>query len=1053
MRLVPLATAAARTWRRWIVPLLTTLALAAPSPRGLQAQQTGTIIGRVTDAASGAPVQQANVTIAGTPLGTVTGDDGRFALRNLNTGPVEVVVSRIGYTAVRRAATVQPNTSITVDVTISQAATSLQAVVTTVTGQQRKVELANTTAQIAVAEKIAELPVSTMGQVLAGRAAGVQVVSQGVTGGGSRIRIRGTASLSLSNDPIVVIDGVRAVSTTNSSAIGVGGSGPSRLDDINPDEIENIEVIKGPSAATLYGTEAANGVIVITTKRGRAGRTRYSLYSENGLINDPRKGSYPELWSLWGKTAAAPTTSRICTLANTLPTATGGAPTCATVDTLSHGNVLNIDSLTPIDQGNRSQYGLQISGGTDRVQFFVSGETENELGIYKMPVTEQNRLLRVRGLSALPSNQIRPSALGRNSLRANLNTQLGSKFFAQVSSGFVNSITRFPQNEDNSTGLMVDALGGQWRQDLTGEIIGTDTTKLKGYRSYPMGDILSVTTTQGINRFINSASAQYNPFSWLNTRATVGIDYTARQDKSFNRVGEGPNESTIRPGNVSNQRTEINQQTVDVGGTGSFSPMSWMQSKTSVGMQYIRNYVARTGATGIGLPPGILTVSAAATRSSTEQTDEKRTLGYYVEEQLSFNDRVFLTGGVRRDAASAFGDDFRAVFYPKFGASWLISEEGFFPKPSYLNTFRLRATYGASGNLPNALDALRYYSPLTSTTISGGDAPAVALSALGNQNLKPEFSAETEAGFDLTLFSSRTNLELTYYNKETSDAIIQRTVAPSLAGIASRLENIGDIRNSGFEIVFNQRLFDRQAFAADFTLTGSSNRNKFIKNTAGVPLFTGNRSTQRNEPGYPLFGLWSRTYTYNDRNGDGIIAYYTDTSKTELFFSDSSQYIGPSFPTRELAFSPTVELFNRNLRISGQVDYKGGYKKFNNTHRHQCQGGASCRGLYDKSASLQEQADAIATNVRGEFFGMYEDGDFVRFRELSVSYQFPQRWARAVRAERFNVTLTGRNLGISTNYTGVDPEAAASSSDQRGNEEYFATPPMRYLTLRFGFNF
>jgi outer membrane receptor protein involved in Fe transport len=686
---------------------------------------------------------------------------------------------------------------------------------------------------------------------------------------------------------------------------------------------------------------------------------------------------------------------------------------------------------------------MQISGGNERVQFFVAGETEGETGIYKMPAREEAQLLRLRGVSALPSNQIRPNALGRNTLRANLSTQLSDKLFVQVSSGYINSDLRLPQNEDNSTGLMVGALGGLWRQDLSDAGI-----PLVGYRSYPMGETLSVTNTQNINRFINSVAAQYNPFGWLATRATVGLDYTARLDKQFNRVDEGPRAGTGRLGSVQNVRTALTQETIDVGGTASFGLAPWLQTKTSIGMQYIRNNQAGTTATGLGLPPGVLTITAAATRSSSEATTEKRTLGYYIEEVLSVSDKLFITAGLRRDAASAFGKDFRAVNYPKLGASWLVSEQSFFPSPDWLTTFRVRATYGASGQIPGPNDALRYFSPFSSTTPNGSDAASVSLQSLGNTKLKPEFSAETEAGFDLTLLDGRTNLELTYYNKNTTDALISRNVAPSLAGIAARFENIGDIQNTGFEVVLNQRIFDRESFAADFTVTGSSNRNRMTALGEGVPpLFTGNRNTQRNQPGYPLFGLWGRTYTYTDANSDGIIAL------GEMTFSDSAQFIGPSFPTREVAFTPTVELFGRKLRLSGQIDSKWGHKKFNNTLRHQCQGGASCRGLYDRTAPFEVQAAAVATNVPGIFTGHYEDGAFTRFREASISYQMPTRWANAFRAERWNIVLTGRNLGVITDYTGVDPEAAANSADARGNEEYFATPPLRYFTFRMNFNF
>lgn len=994
----------------------------------------GTITGRVTDAATGQPIAGVNVVVSGTKNGAPTGDNGRYTIRGLPAGPTSLDVTRIGYSPKHGTITVSAEAPVVLDFQLPKTALSLEAVVTTVTGDQRKVEMANSTTQINLADKIAEMPITTMGSVLSGRSAGVQVSSDGNAGSGSRIRIRGQSSLSLSNDPVVIIDGVRVSAQTNSSAIGVGGSGPSRLDDINPQDIESIEVIKGPSAATLYGTEAANGVISIKTKRGKAGKTKYTFYSELGRVDDPHK--YPEMYALWGKTPGS-ATNRICNL----QTIVGG--TCV-ADSLSHGSVLNIDSLTPMSTGTRNQYGVQISGGTDKLQFFVSGETEGENGVYKMPQREVTRLLAERGVSALPIEQLRPNALARNSLRANLSAQLAPTWFVQASMGYVNSLTRLPQNNDNSDGLMVAAMGGQWRQDL----LDPDGVRLAGYRLFGMGDIFSQTTTQGIDRFINSISSQYNPTNWLTTRASVGIDYTARTDNYLNKLNEGPKDGTIRLGNVNNQRSEINQQTVDLGATANFQLLPWLGSKTSVGMQYIRNYLTQTGGTGIGLPPGATTITAAATRNASQSTSEKRTLGYYIEELVSVNDKVFFTGGLRRDAASAFGSQFREVYYPKLGASWLISEEDFFHKPTWISSLRLRGTYGASGQIPGPVDAIRYYSPFSTTLPNGTDAPGVSIGSLGNAQLKPEYSAEKEAGFDLSMFSGASNLEFTYYDKKTTDALISRRQAPSLAGVQSGFENIGTIDNKGYEIVVNQRVIDKKNFAFEFALTGSTNTNRMLSLPPGVSaLFTGNRNTQRNQPGYPLYGLWGRAYTYNDANHDGILAL------SEMTFSDSASYVGPTYPTREMAITPTIELLNHKLRINAQFDSKWGFKKFNNTLRHQCQGGASCRGLYDATAPLAEQARALAANVNGVFTGFFEDGSFTRFRELSVSYEMPGTWARALKAERWNVVLTGRNLHVWTKYDGVDPEATVGNTDVRGNEEYFSTPPMRYVTLRMILSF
>ena len=383
--------------------------------------------------------------------------------------------------------------------------------------------------------------------------------------------------------------------------------------------------------------------------------------------------------------------------------------------------------------------------------------------------------------------------------------------------------------------------------------------------------------------------------------------------------------------------------------------------------------------------------------------------------------------------------------YPKVGASWLVSEEGFFPQTDAISSLRFRATYGASGQIPGSTDALRFLSPF-GTTISGtADQPGVSIGSLGNDVLKPEYSAEVEGGFDLNMFNGRSNFEVTYYNKNTTDALIERRIAPSIAGVTSRFENIGNVRNSGLELVYNQKVVDRQALGLDFVLTGSTNKNELVTLGEGVsPIPSGNRNTQLNSPGFPLYGLWGRPYTYSDANKDGVLV------ASEMTYG-ANQFIGATYPMREVAFTPTIELLNRKLRISGQLDSKWGMRKLNNTKRHQCQAGQSCQGLY-AGAPLEEQAKAVAA-AASIFTGFYEDGSFTRFRELAVSYSMPTKWAKALRAERWNVVLTGRNLGVWTPFTGVDPETTVGNSDTRGNEEFFSTPPMRYITFRMNFNF
>jgi TonB-linked SusC/RagA family outer membrane protein len=1033
------STVRSAVWRRWGLAAFAAIGLAASGSRLSAQANSGTVTGTVKDAVSGTPLAGAAVRVGTSQLGTQTGDDGKYTIRGVPVGAVQLQINRIGYEAKKVPATITAGGTTTVDVSLSQAAFSLSEVVVTVTGAQKKAEISNTVASVDVASKAEETTANNLGQLLSGQAAGVQIVSAGAAGGGSRIRIRGQSSLSLSNAPVVYVDGIKV----SSAATDGSSTNASRFDDLNPDEIESIDVLKGPAAATLYGTEAANGVINITTKKGRAGATRWNVFGESGSSWDPSKGHYRDLWVSFQHNTDG--SLRQCFL-------TQQANGQCTIDSTYHGNVLNQPGLTPLVNGNVNKVGLQVSGGSDRNQYFVSGEYNKEMGPYKMPQAEINRLQSERG-QAVPYTQIYPSANALTNLRANLSTQLGSKADFNVSMGYIQRAYRKPANEDNSTGLMVDALGGPGRTDLA-QPRGADTIPLNGYRSYPMGDIFAQEYGSNVNRFVNSINARYYPFSWLNVRANLGADWAMDDTKQGTQFNQGPYGETSRDGDITDRRTETGQYTVDLGATGTVGFWNQFNSKTSVGTQYYRTYSDFVEGRGRILPPGAKQVSAGATQTTSEGTSTTITFGQYIEQVLSYADRVFITGGLRYDGNSSFGRSFKGVLYPKIGASWLMSDESFFPKTDLVSSFRLRATYGTSGVQPGTTDAIRYFSATTGT-INGVDAPGVQLGSLGNANLKPEYSGEFETGFDVSLFSSKTTAEFTYYNKKTKDALINRPLAPSLAGIQNLFDNLGSIRNQGMELTLNNRLIDNNEYGLDIQITGSTNKNRILALGEGVtPVSTGNRQTQYNAPGYPLYGMWGKVVTWNDANNDGLLAV-NEVCQTANGCSagDTAVYFGPSYPTKEFAVNPRFELLKRKLAISAQFDHKQGMLKFNNTLRHQSQGGQSAQGYWDPNASLRQQACTIAVNNYSTYSCMFENGRFTRLREVAVSYQMPDRLASRIHASRATLVAAGRNLHVWTPYSGVDPEATVGNGDQRGNEEYFSTPPLRYFTVRLNLTF
>ena len=293
------------------IPWALTVSVALAALAATTEAQQGRIAVRVTDAATQQPISQAQVQIVGTSLGGLTGSDGRALVRGVAPAVHQVRVLRVGYAEQKKQVTVAANEEATVDFVLGPVAISLAPVVTTATGEQRRVEIGNSVAQIDAAKVLESAPVRNVDDLINSRTAGVAVQTGTQTGTGSRVRIRGQNSLNLSNDPIYVIDGIRMTSDIGSNRYGTGGGNASRVGDINPEEIENIEVVKGPSAATLYGTDAANGVIVITTKKGRAGAARWNFYGEGGYLED--RNTYPWNYTIAGHSAGS-TAYRECTL-------------------------------------------------------------------------------------------------------------------------------------------------------------------------------------------------------------------------------------------------------------------------------------------------------------------------------------------------------------------------------------------------------------------------------------------------------------------------------------------------------------------------------------------------------------------------------------------------------------------------------------------------------------------------------------------------------------------------------------------------------------------
>ena len=451
-----------------------------------------------------------------------------------------------------------------------------------------------------------------------------------------------------------------------------------------------------------------------------------------------------------------------------------------------------------------------------------------------------------------------------------------------------------------------------------------------------------------------------------------------------------------------------------------------------------------------------------------------KTLGLYVQEQASLYDRIFLTGAIRTDQNSAFGSNFQQVYYPKASLSWLVSDESFFPQFSWLNEFRVRTAYGASGVQPGSTAALILYSaasvniPTRSSTATGGsDVPSLLANQPGNPDLRPEKSTELEAGFDMTMLRSRVRFEYTFFNKKTKDALINVALSPSSAAAdLNPLLNIGSTQGWGHEFQTTAQIIDKQRFGWDVLVSGSHFSNKVvdlgIDPNTGAPriLRTASGSSSgevRQMAGYPINAQWYRPYTYNDDNGDGVLQV------GEVHVDPEFKFYGYRVPRDIFSVVNGFDLFGKVLRINAMFDYKGGNSLLDGANNFQCNTGPfACRDTQDPTAPLDRQAAAIAktygTTVDGTnyktAFGYFRNNQFWKFREASAVWQLPSVVTSRIRAEQGSTLVFGvRNIHTWSSWTGIDPEANYGLTQSESQSEFQTTGAPTYFTLRLNLKF
>ena len=984
--------------RRWLSTLAMTAALCSAVSATAFAQ-SASISGTVTDQAS-APIVAAQVSIAGTRLATATDANGRFRLTGMTDPvgtPVSLVARRIGYSSSTMQVHVGDEN---VAIKLTQAAISLNEVVVTGTpGSTQRRALGVDVAQIDASTLVRKAPITDVQSMLNGRAPGVTLLANsGVVGAGSTVRIRGVSSFSLTNQPLIYIDGVRV---DNSQSTGVqnqsfGAATTSRWNDFNPDDIESIEIVKGPAATTLYGTEAANGVIQIITKKGAIGKTTWDFSTRQGAnwFHNPQG----RLWTNFDtdNDSLSPTFG----------------------DTLSINYTQLEKNLAAAGEGKifqtgyRQSYNIGLGGGSPLLRYHVSGGYENNNG-----VESSNNDHLYTG-------------------RASLGVFPNDKLDIAVDAGFT----------VNKTNLSAEAgYGGTTWTTYFADPANIGTDHLGFLSGLPSSYHEQYQLFQAVNRFTGSVAVNHRPISWFNQRLVLGIDNGYEDGEELSGVHHDLSNffGTDADSGFKNVVTRDNRVfTASYVGNLVLPVTSSIRSTTSLGGDVIKRDGKYVNGSGSDFPaPGLSSLSSTtAARTSTESDTLDNTVGVFAQEEFAWRDRVFITGGVRLDNNSSFGAKFRNVYYPKVSGAWVLSEEPFFHIPT-VTTLKLRAAYGESGQAP-----LPYSSDSTFCPAAGPFGAAFTPCHYGNPNLGPERGYETELGFDAGLFHDRAGIEFTYYFGGTKDAILEEQIAPSLGYPGTKLVNAGALTKHGFEVALHGTPYQTKNTEWTLGLNLSTADNK-VTNLNGAAYLQASTNV-RHVVGFPVGAWWVKKVTGSTLNPDGSVTDVTCDDGTGANVSCANApvlFAGRTLPNFEGSATSTLR-FLKNFQFFVMVDSKRGYKKLDGNARVRCHIFDECQSNwypqgFDPALLGAETSSSFYSDI-------INDASFVKLREVSLSYTLPESWASTFRASGATISVAGRNLHTWTKYPGLDPEGSFQGGSRGfGQWEQDVTPQlMQFVT-------
>ncbi|HUP53478.1 MAG TPA: SusC/RagA family TonB-linked outer membrane protein [Longimicrobiales bacterium] len=1083
--------------------------------------QTGSIAGRVTDAQSGSTIPAAQVFIQDLDIGVLTQQNGSYILLNVPAGPREVTVQRIGFRQVVQTATVVAGQTAVLDFRITEEALQLDEVIVTGTpGGTARRAIGNAVTTVSVADVTQDVAISNFQDLLSGRTPGVQFTALGGNvGTGSPIRIRGVSTFTLGAQPLIVVDGVRVNNATDAGprtgeSGGAGNPGEvSVLNDFNPEDIESIEIIKGPAAASLYGTEASAGVIQIITKKGRQGAPEFNVSVRQGVnyMSDPagRLGTY---WTCENPGASSPTSANACTSRDQL------VPYNMYDEANNYIRLGYFPYPTEnlFQNGHTQGYNVDVRGGTEAVNYFLSANYDKEEGFVYYNVDETFRL------------------------RANVGVVFNENFSLDVSTSIVDG------SNELTSGTISD--GSEW-QDLVwsnGTFLDRITPfgtpgsnpRLGGFQEHLPSDIADTEATRDYTRFTGSATLNFRTGEFnlgsvgarLTQRAVLGLDKGWDINRNLFLQEDGIIPQSLIDYCASAERIAL------TGGPADCAPTTWgaQYTETSAGeMHYQRpintNYsfdyalglaldvsddwsaTSSVGAqyyvriedtfknSGQGFASLLSTTinQISQSRISTEyEYIENKSLGLYVQQEIGWRDRLFLTGALRFDDNSTFGTEAPAQKYPKVSGTWVVSEEGFW-NFDLVNSLRVRGAWGKAGRQPSALAGFNVYA----AEPGPGGAPAIRPSSPGNPGVEPEIGTELEVGFDVALLDDRLSGEFTYYKKKTENVLLGLPLSDSYGFPGNVDTNVGRIDNWGWEAQLSARVYESDAFSFDVDFAGdhTDNEIKDIGDYAGSGI-TGiqigmpwpNRTiddrvvqAEWNDSGAPLCTaalLAAGTECQYGANafGRGVIAYCDvgvslapeGTPASELgkyglmpggaleqcgAIPDRRIFAGRGFATYTWSVAPRVSLLDNQLQIFALAEGQYGRLGDDSGHLwgHNYNSSAVSRVEDDAWWVAQDRASGTGCNFDKCMF----DASFWKLREVGFRYNLPQSIIARTGASRASLAFSARNIWTiwraQDDLTGLaitDPEYGDPTA-LTGGGNFWSQPPLTNLnmTLRVTF--